>query len=129
MPEGETMKLSKLFKAGGTGVIATVSAKGIVNAVIYSSHDVVDEETVAWGMTDRRTFNNVRENPRAGFLYRNPGGGYSGARLTLELKDIESSGEMLEKVRARTARAVREQAAAFVRHVGYFKVVEIRSLI
>jgi len=127
--QGENMKLSRMFKSGGTGVIATASAKGVINTAIYSAPHVIDEETVAWGMTDGRTFTNVRENHRAAFLYRNPGEGYNGARLTLELKDIEESGEMLEKIKTRTAKIVGTQAAAFVRHVVYFKVIEMRPLI
>lgn len=123
------MKLSRMFKSGGTGVIATANGKGIINTAIFSTPHVIDEDTVAWGITDGRTLANVRENPKAAFLYRNPGEGYDGARLTLELKDIEESGEMLEKIKARTAKIVGAQAAAFVRHVVYFKVTEMRPLI
>lgn len=122
------MKLSELFTTGGTGVIASSNAQGEVNLAIYSIPHIIDEETVAWGMTNGRTFNNIWENPRAAYLYRNPGQGYSGSRLTLELKQIEDSGKMLDMIRSHTRVIVGEQAAPHVSHVAYFRVVEIRPL-
>jgi len=123
------MKLSRMFKSGGTGVLATISAKGVINTAILGSPHVVDEVTVAWGMSDGQTLSNLHENPQAAFLYRNPGDGYQGARLTLELKDIEETGQMLEKIKAKTMKAEGAQTATFVRHVVYFRVNEVRPLV
>ena len=123
------MKLRELMKPGGTGVIATASGRGGVNTAIYSSPHIIDDETVAWGMTEGRTFTNVKENPQASYLYRNPGGGYSGVRLTLTLKRIEDSGKLLEGIKAHTSEIVNPTAGDAVKYVGYFTVMEILSLI
>jgi hypothetical protein len=127
--KGEAMKLAELFPEGGRGVIATADAKGVINTAIYATPHIVDEETLAWGMTEGRTYANLRSNPHAAYLYMAPSRGFSGWRLNLELKELRDEGELLEKIRENTAKLVSPQAGAAVKHVGYFKVTEIRSLI
>jgi len=57
-----------------------------------------------------------------------PRGGIPRARLTLTLSRTEDSGEMLEKIRERTASSSPGNPLA-VKHVAYFKVVETRPLV
>jgi len=123
------MKLTELFKSGGRGVIATADNGGNVNTAVYALPHIIDENTVAWGMTESRTYRNVLINPLAAYLYMNPGKGYSGVRLSLKLKNIEDSGVLLDAIRERTAEIVSPQAAAAVKHVAYFEVIEIRPLL
>ncbi len=123
------MKLAELFPAGGKGVIATASADCVVNTAVYARPHIIDEETLAWGMTDSRSYANLRQNPHASYLYLAPVSGFSGWRLTLELTRIEDSGELLDAIRKSTEEIVGPEAAAMVKHVGYFRVTEIRSLI
>jgi len=123
------MQLSELFSEGGRGVIATSNLQGEVNVAIYAMPHVIDDETLAWGMTEGRTYKNVAQNPRAAYLHMNPGAGFSGVRLGLKLKRIESSGKMLDAVRIRTSQIVSPAAGAAVKYVAYFTVVEVRALI
>jgi len=123
------LKLSELFKKEGRGVIATSNMQGEVNVAVYAAPHVVDDETLAWGMTEGRTYHNVMENPRAAYLYMYAGAGYSGVRLGLKLKRIENSGDMLDAIKARTSEIVSPGAAAAVKHVAYFTVIEVRTLI
>lgn len=122
------MKLEEVLKPGGRGIIATASKDGEVNTAVYAVPHVVDAETVAWGMTDGRTWNNVRQNPRAAYAYFAPGEGFRGARLSLSLVRTEDSGEMLAKIRQRTAATSPGNPEA-VKHVAYFQVVELRPLV
>jgi hypothetical protein len=122
------MKIADVLKPGGRGVIGTASKDGVVNMAVYAVPHVVDNQTVAWGMTDGRTWNNVRENPNASYTYFAPGDGFHGARLTLSLSRTEDSGAMLEKIRERTAVSSPGNPLA-VKHVAYFKVAEIRPLV
>ena len=62
------MQLSELFSEGGRGVIATSNLQGEVNVAIYAMPHVIDNETLAWGMTEGRTYKNIMENPRAAYL-------------------------------------------------------------
>lgn len=123
------MKLAELFPVGGKGVIATADGGGVVNIAIYARPHIIDDETLAWGMTNGRSYNNLKENPRASYLYMAPVQGFSGWRLTLELKEIEDSGELLEKIRKSTKEIVGPEAGVLVKHVGYFRVTEVRPLI
>jgi Pyridoxamine 5'-phosphate oxidase len=122
------MNLQETLKAGGTGVIATASRDGVVNMAVYAVPHLVDAETVAWGMTDGRTWRNVRENPNAAYAYLAGGDGFRGVRLSLTLLRTEDSGEMLAKVRER-ARKIGPANPDAVKHVAYFKVAETRPLV
>jgi hypothetical protein len=123
------LNLSELFKKEGRGVIATSNMHGEVNVAVYAAPHVIDDETLAWGMTEGRTHSNVMENPSAAYLYMYAGAGYSGVRLGLKLKKIENSGEMLDAIKARTREIVGPEAAAAVKHAAYFMVIEVRTLI
>lgn len=123
------MKLADHFDDGGMGVMATAGSDGEVNTAVYAVPQVVDEETVAWGMTEGRTHRFTKENPRASYLYFSPEGKGKGVRLTLALKNIESSGKLLEKFRARAAETVDPKAGAAVKYVAYFRVLETRPLV
>ena len=122
------MKIGDVLTPGGRGVIGTSSKTGVVNMAVYAVPHFVDNETVAWGMTDGRTWDNVRENPNASYTYFAPGEGFRGARLTLTLSRTEDSGEVLAKIRERTA-ASSPGNPQEVKHVAYFKVVEARPLV
>ena len=122
------MNIGDVLKPGGRGVIGTASKAGVVNMAVYAVPHIVDDETVAWGMTEGRTWNNVRENPNASYTYFAPGEGFHGARLMLLLSRTEDSGKMLAKIRDLTAASSLGNPQA-VRHVAYFKVVETRPLV
>ncbi|WP_243370959.1 pyridoxamine 5'-phosphate oxidase family protein [Geotalea sp. SG265] len=123
------MNLAELFPEGGRGVIATADASGQVNTAVYAVPHVMDGETLAWGMSQGRTHSNLLVNPHASYLYLAPSRGGNGWRLTLQLKDIKDSGEMLQRIREHTARVVSPQAGEAVRYVAQFTVSEIRPLV
>lgn len=123
------MKLAELFPEEGRGVIATADAAGVVNMAVYAIPHVIDDETLAWGMTKGRTYSNLLTNPHASYMYMAPSRGSNGWRLTLELKEIHDDGELLEQIKTNTAKIVSAQAGTAVKHVAYFKVVEVRPLI
>lgn len=122
------MRLSEYLSTGGTGVIATADKDGNINTAIYAAPHIVDDETVAWGMTEGRTYRNLRENPNAAFIHQAPGDGAAGVRMTLRLQEIQEAGNILDAIRARAQKVSGAAAAEMVRYVGYFKVVETRPL-
>ncbi|MGE5189569.1 MAG: pyridoxamine 5'-phosphate oxidase family protein [Gemmatimonadota bacterium] len=122
------MKLSEYLAAGGSGVIATADRDGTINTAVYAAPHFVDENTVAWGMTDGRTYRNLCENPNAAFLHRAPGDGAAGVRMTLKLEQLRDTGDMLDAIRARARTVSGGAAADMVRYVAFFKVVETRPL-
>lgn len=122
------MDLAELFPEGGRGIIATADAGGIVNTAVFATPRIIDRETLAWGLTDGRSYRNLTENPHASYLYMAPSRGFSGWRLGLELKEMRDEGELLEAIRENAAEIVGPEAKAAVKHVGFFKVTEVRPL-
>ena len=123
------MKLAYRFEPGGQGVMATAGADGTVNTALYAIPHVTGEDMLAWGMTERLTYRNVRENPSASFLYISPGNRYEGIRLTLKLKEIRDSGRLLDTIRGKTRESSGEGAADALKYVAFFEVVEERPLV
>ena len=123
------MKFEKLFSSPGLGVMSTAAADGSVNSAVYARPHVIDETTLVWGMTDRRTYQNITENRKAAFLFKTATPGFSGVRLTLELIKTEEDGELLATIKANTDVVVGPGAGAAVTHAAWFKVTETRDLI
>jgi hypothetical protein len=122
------MNLQEALKPGGKGVMATASKAGMINTAVYAIPHFVEGDMLVWGMTDGRTWNNVRENPNAAYTYFAPGEGFRGVRIGLSLVRSEDSGEMLEKIRKRTG-TVSPGNPEYVKHAAYFKVTETRPLV
>ena len=123
------MKLSELFANTGLAVMSTASADGRVNSAVYARPHVIDETTLVWGMTDKRTFSNILENPHASFLFKTSNPGFSGVRLALELIKTEEEGELLDEIKKNADVVVGPGTGAAVTHAVWFRVVEARELI
>jgi hypothetical protein len=123
------MKLSELFTNPGLGVMSTSSSDGRVNSAVYARPHVIDETTLVWGMTDKRTYQNLSRNRHAAFLFKTSGPGFGGVRLALELIRTEEDGEMLATIKGNTDVIVGPGAGAAVTHAAWFSVTEIKPLI
>lgn len=123
------MNLTELFTHPGLGVLSTSSADGTVNSAVYARPHVIDETTLVWGMTDKRTYENLTQNRHAAFLFKTNSAGFSGVRLGLELIKTEEQGDLLESIKKNTDEIVGPGAGAAVTHAAWFKVTEVRPLI
>ncbi|MDK9716858.1 MAG: pyridoxamine 5'-phosphate oxidase family protein [Trichlorobacter sp.] len=123
------MNLAELFANPGLGVISTSSSDGRVNSAVYARPHVIDETTLVWGMTDKRTYQNLTRNRHAAFLFKTNQPGFNGVRLALELIRTEEKGELLATIKENAEEIVGPGAGASVTHAAWFKVVEVRSLI
>jgi hypothetical protein len=100
---GEKMKLSEYFEgAKGYGVLATADSAGKVDAAIYARPHFMDEETVAFIMTDRLTHQNLQSNPYAAYLFMEAGEKPSGKRLFLTKIKEEKDSELLFAIRRKS---------------------------
>ena len=89
------MSLAEYFKdIEGYGILSTADAGGKVNSAVYSRPHVVDEHTLAFVMSYRRSLTNVQDNPRASYLFIEKKPGYSGKRFALT-KTAEDAGLLL----------------------------------
>lgn len=123
------MNLSELFQNPGLGVMSTSSSDGKVNSAVYARPHVIDETTLVWGMTDKRTYQNLTSNRHAAYLFKTSGPGFNGVRLGLELIKTEEEGNLLETIKTNTDEIVGPGAGAAVTHAVWFRVIEVKPLI
>lgn len=123
------MNLREILKQGGTGVIGTTNSAGEVNMAIYAVPVIIDDKTIAFGMTEGTTHKNLTQNPHAAYLYIEPGGGYRGARLKLLLSNLEDSGELLEGKRMGLEAICEGLDPEVLKYVAHFKVLDVRPLV
>jgi hypothetical protein len=96
------MKFDEYFgSAKGRGVLATAGADGRVDAAVYATPHVMDDETLAFIMADRLTHHNLKSNPHAAYLFMEDGEKYEGKRLFLTKIGEETDKKVLDSLRRR----------------------------
>ncbi|MGD8835133.1 MAG: pyridoxamine 5'-phosphate oxidase family protein, partial [Desulfobacteraceae bacterium] len=55
------------------GVLASANKSGDVNAAVFGSPRMIDEDTVIMAIGDNRSFKYLQENPKASFIVVEPG--------------------------------------------------------
>jgi len=114
------------------GTISTCSKDGKVDSAVFGSPHMTDEKTVILGSGGNRTLANLRENPHAVYLIMEPGQSimdWKGIRVYLQVKEIASSGPLLETFKKNMAKVAGDQAAAMIHAVVSFEINEVRPLI
>ncbi|WP_028307963.1 pyridoxamine 5'-phosphate oxidase family protein [Desulfitibacter alkalitolerans] len=96
------MSLKEYFEeAKGVGILSTADENGVVDAAVYATPHVFDDETVAFIMRDRLSYHNVSKNPKACYLFLENSPGYMGKRLYLTKIREEKNSEQLFMLRRR----------------------------
>lgn len=124
------MKLSEYFEnAIGRGVIATADKDGNVDVAVYSRPHFIDEETVAWIMTDRLTHANLKTNPRGAYLFMEAAERFVGKRLYItKIKESADPAE-IEKIRWRKTYKVPEDQKNEPRFLVFFHIDKVLPLV
>jgi len=124
------MTLKKYFAdTKGTGVLATASSSGEVNAAIYGRPHFIDDQTVAFIMADRLTHANLRTNGSAVYLFRESGDRYVGKRLYLTRTDETDDQTLIEEIRSRPHHGDRPDDPGKKRYLVYFHIDRVLPLI
>ena len=124
------MNLSEYFeKATGMGVLATSGPEGRVDVAVYSRPHFIDEETVAYIMTDRLTHGNLQSNPYAAYIYIESGEKYEGKRLYLKKVREETDPEVIDRMRWRKTYVIPEEQKGEKRFVVFFNIEKVLNLI
>lgn len=123
------MKLQDYFEENsGRGILSTADRDGNVDAAVYASPHILENEQVAFIMRERLSHKNLEENPRAAYLFMKDGKGYSGLRLYLEKTGEECDTPRVEELRKRK-RSCEEDEELGPKHLVYFKVTKILPLV
>jgi hypothetical protein len=129
----DRQELMKLFnKYPRIGALATANKAGDVNAAVFGSPRMVDENTVVMGIGENRTFRNLQRNPKAVFIVMEPGEtvtDWKGARVYLEAVDMETEGAFYDESKQSIAQAFGQKAAEMIHAAIRFKITEVRSLV
>jgi hypothetical protein len=130
------MSLSEYFEnVDGIGILATADPQGNVDLALYARPHIIDEDEVAFIMSDRLSHDNVTTNPHAAYLFLEQGeqgaaegfGGYNGLRLYLTKTEEETDPQKIEDLRreGRKDRDYGDQKKFLV----HFKIEGTRRLI
>ncbi|MHC4310268.1 MAG: pyridoxamine 5'-phosphate oxidase family protein [Planctomycetota bacterium] len=94
------MSLNDYFdNTKGLGVLATANDKGNVDVALYARPHVIDEQTIAFIMSDSLSHQNVSSNPKSAYLFIEDGQGYKGKRYYLTKINEETDTEKIESLR------------------------------
>ena len=114
------------------GTLSTSDGQGNLNAGVFNSPQMVDENTVVMAMGNNRSLGNLKKHPKAVFLFFEPGPDpytWKGARVYMTALRIEGQGtlydSMVEQVRAMAG----DDAASGIRAAVVFRIDDARSLI
>ncbi len=123
------MNLKEYFESRhGTGVLATADADGRVDAAIYSVPQVEEDGSVVFIMRERLTYENLRVNPHATYLFLEDGPGHHGIRLFLKKSREEEDPARLAAMTRRHL-SPEEDRARGPKHLVCFQVEKALSLI
>ena len=130
MDRKEVMKMFN--KQARIGALATANKDGEVNAAVFGSPRMIDEETVIMAIGDNRSFRNLQENPKASFIVMEPGDSpmaWNGARLYLEVDAFERYGKLLDSFRENIRKMAGSKSANAIVAAIRFKITDVRPLI
>lgn len=125
-------KLVEYFnKQPRIGTISTAGKDGKVDVAVMGSPQMTDEKTVILGSGSNRTLANLQQNPYAVYIIIEPGEtimDWKGVRVYLKVKDLATSGPVLDAYKNNIAAAVGKDAAAMIHTLVTFEVIEVRPI-
>jgi len=125
-------QLMALFnKQPRIGVLATSNKLGDVNAAVFGSPRMIDENTVVMGIGPNRSYRNLERNPKAVFIVVEPGktpADWIGARVYLEAVEMETGGPFFDEIKRGVAKAAGQQAADMLQAAIRFRIADVRPI-
>ncbi len=126
-------KVMEMFnRENRIGALATCNSNGDVNAAVFGSPRMIDEDTVIMAIGDNRSYKYLQENPKATFIVIEPGKtptSWNGIRLYLEVDTFERYGEVLDSFRENIRKVAGNRSADAIQAAIRFKVLDVRPLI
>jgi len=129
----ERKELMELFNnPNRIGTLTTSDGEGNLNAGLFGSPRMVDEDTVVMASGENRSLANMRKHPKAVFLFFEPGSNpmdWKGARVYLEVIKIEEEGALLDHLVEQVRTAAGDQAASGIKAAVTFRIDGDRPII
>ncbi len=121
------MDFKKILQKEGIGIMGTADRKGRVNLAIYSPPILISHDIAVFGATRRKTYQNLKENPYAMFMYILDKR-WEGIRMELELIKVETEGDMNKKIKENFKSMGYHGLAKEIAFALYFKIVNVFPL-
>ena len=123
------MKLAEYFQnISGIGTLSTANKDGEVDAAIFSTPHVIDENQVAFIMRDRLTHKNLQSNPFALYLFMEDGAFYKGKRIFLKKIKEDTNSKLIESM-SRRRLPPDEDKARGPKFIVYFEITKTLPLV
>lgn len=123
------MKLAEYFQnISGIGTLSTANKDGEVDAAIFSTPHVIDENRVAFIMRDRLTHKNLQSNPFAIYLFMEDGAFYKGKRIFLKKIKEDTNSKLIESM-SRKRLPPDEDKARGPKFIVYFEITKTLPLV
>jgi hypothetical protein len=114
------------------GTMSTSDDAGNLNAGVFNSLRMVDEQTAVMALGGNRSLDNLEKHPKAVFLFFEPDPDpfhWQGARVYLKVAKIERDGPLFEELVQQIRDAAGDQAADGIRAAVTFQITDARPLI
>lgn len=123
------MTLAQYFETTkGVGVLSTADKNGKVNAAIYGRPHFIDDQTIAFIVSDRLTRANLLTNPHAAYLFKEDGS-YQGKRLYLTMTREEKDSPLIGELRRRKHHDPGDKEKTESKFLVYFSLDQVLPLI
>lgn len=123
------MKLDEYFQnISGVGILATANKEGEVDAAIFATPHVLEDDQIAFIMRDRLTHKNLQSNPFAIYLFMENGGFYRGTRLFLKKIKEDTDHKLIESM-SRRHLPPDEDKARGPKFLVYFEITKTLPLV
>jgi len=130
MDQKEIMELFN--KNSRIGSLSTANCEGDVNAAVFGTPQMIDENTVTMGIGRNRSLKYLQENPKAVFIVVEPAETsleWKGFRLYLEAVTIETRGNFYDQIIETITQKKGKEAAKIIHAAVRFRIINIRPLI
>jgi hypothetical protein len=111
----------------GRGILATANANGEVDQAVYSGPYFLEDGSLAFIMAEHLTYENLKQNPHACFMFIEAGGWFSGRRLYLTMTGEKKGKAIVDKICARCAYWFHGDISKA--HVGVFRIDKVLPLV
>jgi hypothetical protein len=112
------MKITDYFKtAKGMGILATADSKGAVDIAVYAKPHIIDDENIAFIMAEKLTYENLKSNPHAAYMFIEEEEKVKGMRLFLKKTKEEKESSKIDEIRRKEYPNLKGKEALVYFHV------------
>lgn len=114
------------------GTMSTSDKEGNLNAGVFNSLRMIDEQTAVMALGGNRSLRNLEKHPKAVFVFFEPDPDplhWKGARVYMRVEKIEQEGELYDQLVRQVREAAGDQAADGIQAAITFKIEDARPII